>query len=40
VVRHHNCGAQVHAVLECDQGHGVRPHDMTVEAGPGLIRSS
>jgi DNA-binding HxlR family transcriptional regulator len=40
VVRHRNCGAPVHAVLECDLGHAVRPHDMETEPGPGLIRTS
>ena len=40
VARHRNCGAPVHAVLECDLGHAVRPHDMVIEAGPGLIRTS
>jgi len=40
VARHRNCGAPVHAVLECDLGHAVRPHDMEIEPGPGLIRTS
>ena len=40
VARHRNCGAPVHAVLECDLGHAVRPHDMVIEPGPGLIRTS
>lgn len=39
VVRHRNCGAPVHLALECDQGHGVRPQDTTLEPGPGLIRT-
>ena len=40
IARHRNCGAPVHAVLECDLGHAVRPHDMVIEPGPSLIRTS
>jgi DNA-binding HxlR family transcriptional regulator len=39
IARHRNCGATVHAVLECERGHGVRPHDMELGQGPGLISS-
>lgn len=39
IARHRNCGALVHAVLECDLGHAVRPHDMVIEPGPDLIRT-
>ncbi|MEU3518257.1 helix-turn-helix domain-containing protein [Streptomyces sp. NPDC006654] len=38
VVRHANCGAPVHAVLRCDNGHDVPIGDSFVDAGPGLIR--
>ncbi|MEU7428935.1 helix-turn-helix domain-containing protein [Streptomyces sp. NPDC040750] len=38
VVRHENCGAPVHAVLRCDDGHDVQPGESFVDAGPGLIR--
>ncbi|MFI0812013.1 winged helix-turn-helix transcriptional regulator [Streptomyces echinatus] len=38
VVRHENCGAPVHAVLRCDNGHDVQPGESFIDAGPGLIR--
>ncbi|MER6976503.1 winged helix-turn-helix transcriptional regulator [Streptomyces carpinensis] len=38
VVRHKDCGAAVHAVLRCDDGHDVQLGDSFVDAGPGLIR--
>ncbi|MGX1543277.1 winged helix-turn-helix transcriptional regulator [Streptomyces adustus] len=38
VVRHENCGAEVHAVLRCDKGHDVPVGDSFIEAGPGLVR--
>ncbi|MFJ8495279.1 winged helix-turn-helix transcriptional regulator [Streptomyces sp. NPDC094038] len=38
VVRHKDCGAEVHAVLRCDDGHDVPRGASSVEAGPGLIR--
>ncbi|MEU1164474.1 winged helix-turn-helix transcriptional regulator, partial [Streptomyces sp. NPDC005921] len=38
VVRHKDCGAPVHAVLRCDDGHDVRRGESLVDAGPGLIR--
>ncbi|MFK0151593.1 winged helix-turn-helix transcriptional regulator [Streptomyces sp. NPDC090493] len=38
VVRHKDCGAPVHAVLRCDDGHDVRLRESFVDAGPGLIR--
>ncbi|MFF7470347.1 winged helix-turn-helix transcriptional regulator [Streptomyces sp. NPDC008092] len=38
VVRHRDCGAAVHAVLRCDDGHDVRRGESFVDAGPGLIR--
>ncbi|MFG2944584.1 winged helix-turn-helix transcriptional regulator [Streptomyces adustus] len=38
VVRHENCGAEVHAVLRCDEGHDVPVGDSFVDAGPGLVR--
>jgi DNA-binding HxlR family transcriptional regulator len=35
---HRDCGAQVHAVLECTEGHRVeRPRDLTPRPGPGVI---
>jgi DNA-binding HxlR family transcriptional regulator len=40
IAHHRNCGAPVHAVLECDRGHAVRAHDMVMDPGPGLIRTS
>ncbi|MGW7527975.1 winged helix-turn-helix transcriptional regulator [Streptomyces sp. NPDC054783] len=40
VVRHENCGAPVHAVLRCDDGHDVQLGDSFVAAGPGLIHVS
>ena len=32
VTRHHECGAPVHAVLQCEQGHEVGLHDLRAEA--------
>ncbi|GED90616.1 helix-turn-helix domain-containing protein [Streptomyces sp. 6-11-2] len=40
VVRHENCGAPVHAVLRCDDGHDVPIGGSFVDVGPGLIRVS
>ncbi len=35
---HRDCGAQVHAVLECAEGHRVeRPRDLAPRPGPGVI---
>ncbi|MEU6095032.1 helix-turn-helix domain-containing protein [Streptomyces sp. NPDC047079] len=39
VVRHKECGAPVHAVLRCDNGHDVPYGDSVVDRGPGLIRT-
>ncbi|MFC7918027.1 winged helix-turn-helix transcriptional regulator [Streptomyces sp. NPDC057386] len=38
VVRHRDCGAEVHAVLRCDEGHDVADGETVVEPGPGLLR--
>lgn len=38
VVRHVNCGAPVHVVLRCDDGHDVPIGGTFVDAGPGLLR--
>ena len=40
VVRHKECGAAVHAVLQCEDGHEVTSEDSVLDAGPGLIRTS
>jgi DNA-binding HxlR family transcriptional regulator len=40
VVRHKECGAPVHAVLRCDDGHDVPTGESFIDAGPGLIRVS
>ena len=37
---HRDCDAPVHARLVCDNGHDVAPDELTVQAGPGLIRTS
>ncbi|MET7750338.1 helix-turn-helix domain-containing protein [Micromonospora sp. NPDC005367] len=34
---HHDCGAEVHAVLRCAAGHDVEPDGLDVRPGPGLI---
>ncbi|MEV0408439.1 helix-turn-helix domain-containing protein [Actinoallomurus sp. NPDC050550] len=39
IVRHRDCGAPVHAVLRCENGHDIAPGDSVVDAGPGLIRT-
>ncbi|WP_181139263.1 hypothetical protein [Streptomyces sp. Ru72] len=39
VVRHKECGAAVHAVLQCEEGHEVRLEDSVLDAGPGVIRT-
>jgi DNA-binding HxlR family transcriptional regulator len=39
VVRHRDCGALVHAVLRCENGHDIRPGDAAIDAGPGLIHT-
>ncbi|MGW5663125.1 winged helix-turn-helix transcriptional regulator [Streptomyces sp. NPDC003758] len=39
VVRHKECGAAVHAVLQCEDGHEVTLEDSVLDAGPGLIRT-
>lgn len=37
--RHQGCGAEVHAVLQCTEGHGVdRPRDVVPGPGPGAHR--
>ncbi|GLZ06581.1 transcriptional regulator family protein [Actinomadura sp. NBRC 104412] len=38
VVRHKDCGAPVHAVLRCEDGHDVPLRESVIDAGPGLIR--
>lgn len=38
VARHKGCGAEVHAVLRCADGHDVHFEDSFVDAGPGLVR--
>jgi DNA-binding HxlR family transcriptional regulator len=32
ITRHHECGASVHAVLVCEQGHQVEPRELRAEA--------
>ncbi|RKF25423.1 winged helix-turn-helix transcriptional regulator [Micromonospora globbae] len=38
-VAHHDCGAEVHAVLRCTAGHDVDPDAIDVHPGPGLRRA-
>ncbi|MEV6028267.1 helix-turn-helix domain-containing protein [Streptomyces sp. NPDC052036] len=40
VVRHKECSAPVHAVLQCENGHDITYGDTVVDHGPGLIRRS
>lgn len=41
VVSHHRqCGAPVHAVLRCENGHDIHVGDTVTEPGPGLIRNN
>jgi DNA-binding HxlR family transcriptional regulator len=40
IARHRDCGAPVHAVIECERGHSVGPREMELEPGPGLVRLS
>ncbi|WBB69439.1 helix-turn-helix domain-containing protein [Micromonospora sp. WMMD812] len=37
-VEHHDCGAEVHAVLRCAAGHDVEPGDTDIHPGPGALR--
>lgn len=38
-MRHRDCGAPVHAVLMCEQGHEVEPgRDIVASPGPGAVR--
>lgn len=37
-VRHTTCGAPLHAVVRCEQGHDVPPEQVTVAPGPGARR--
>ncbi|MEU6203079.1 helix-turn-helix domain-containing protein [Micromonospora musae] len=37
-LEHHDCGAEVHAVLRCAGGHDVEPDELDVRPGPGLLR--
>ncbi|MFC0506800.1 winged helix-turn-helix transcriptional regulator [Micromonospora costi] len=39
-VEHHDCGAEVHAVLRCAAGHDVEPDGIDVRPGPGLLRAN
>lgn len=39
ILRHRDCGALVHAVLRCENGHDISPGDSVIDAGPGLIRA-
>ncbi|TDC40111.1 transcriptional regulator [Micromonospora sp. 15K316] len=38
-IAHHDCGAEVHAVLRCAGGHDVEPDELDVLPGPGLLRA-